>query len=276
MKIIPIGFDDLPRTPPSDDHVRFFNYLRQSKTYKLAWDFVKNGNKPAKADTPADFDLVVACAKNFGDVWGANFFKWWLKNGRVCFGVYEDAPAEPRLLLTSTAKFRNLPDALQKAAAQLYPDRQTPERANFYIELPQELSRSEAIRFVTKLYDIPRKPDRTKPVGPPPPKYKLMVNKINNSTLDFGPQFLELYQDKQNKIWEVVYKSGISPTLGKLAKKSMENGAIVDAHVREKMAITGHRFANKAILIAENAARGCFPCVDPLPHLPLYRPKKVA
>ncbi|WP_346308823.1 hypothetical protein [Limnohabitans sp.] len=274
MQISLVGPDDLPRTPPSDDHIRFFNYLRQSITYKLAWDFLQHGTKPAKATTPPDFDVVVACAKNFGDVWNTNFFKWWLTNGRVCFGVYEDEPMEPRLLLASAAKFRNLPTALHDATSKLYPNRQTPERANFYVELPQELSRSEAIRFVTKLYDAKRRPDNKKPQGPPPPKYKLLVNKINNSTLDLGPQFLELYKDSQHSIWEIVYRTGVSPTLCKLAKQSIDSGQKVDSHVREKMAITGHRFANNAVLIAENAARGRFPCVDRLPHQPLYRIKK--
>jgi hypothetical protein len=259
----------------SPNYERFFNYLRQSPTYRLAC-IALSGDKKAKAAGAAipDFLQVLNTAKEFGDVWSANFETWWLDTGLLKFGERGDKP-QPRVLLETGIEQAGVQHGLFAAFEKFYGKHGRVDHASFFVEIPKSLTRAEMIAFVIELHSTVADELRAGCHVKPAPRHAFLVNKINSSTLDAGHKFLELYQSTDLEMWRIAEKIGLSTKHKGAVDADAPNVRFDHNDVKIKLSIAAHKLKSKAILLAENAARGRFPCVDKFSfELPVYRVSK--
>lgn len=259
---------------PNPNYERFFNYLRQSLTYKWAWESLKSKDSISReARQIPDFAKVVKTAKDFGQVWDVDFETWWKARGLHQFGKRGDKP-EAKVILETGVEFGGLPIALSDAAKQIYGKTGRTDHANYYVELPQSLTRTEMVQFIDELQARIKLKKRSDIYLHDTPLYQFKVNKINASTLDAGHKLLDFYQNTNLEMWRIAAKLHLSHKHeGEVDPEAPKERFVAD-DIKIKLSITAHKLRKKAVLLAENAARGRFPCVDPLPYLPEYRPAK--
>lgn len=244
---------------PSNDYEHFFNYLRQSPSYKLALSDLKPKEAPVPADVwyPKDFNLVRDTAKAAGDIFNTNFEKWWRKQGIFMFGQRGIRPMS-RVILVVPRETKNPSAVLEAKARTLYHPEYRNDGELFYAEFPTGASRAEMIRVVDRIQEE----IKSLPKLYTEAKFNLQVNKINNRTLELGHQALDLFQNTDMELWRIGAQIGISDSLKDVLDPNAAK--IRNEHSDEKRSMTAMvaRLLKKAKHLSENAARGVFPSVD--------------
>ena len=100
-----------------------------------------------------------------------------------------------------------------------------------------------------------------------PPKYTFLKSRLRQSALAMGERVLSYYQSSQDfPLWWIGNFHAISPahtiTPADLAKMDADE----IAHRKRILSIATSRVVKYALLVAENAARGRFPCSAPFPE----------
>lgn len=252
---------------PNPDFKRFYEYLKISKSFHIAQE-VRSGSLSKQAATQLipDFANLEKVAGDFKGVLTSNSFEeWWQEDGIQLFGNRGLKPA-PRIILELPPTFMGVPHMLQKAAFEFYPRHLSHTvHANFYVEIPKSASRAELMRFVNSLHTKVKK-DGKRVTNPP--KYKLVTSKVNDQTLDLGLKFLKLYTTTDLSMWRIGSKIGISKTLSDQVDPYAKRQPHTSAPVTRTLDVMANKLKHKAIALAENAARGIFPCTTPLPFSP--------
>lgn len=209
-------------------HEYFFKYLQISPSYWLAHKKTILKEAVRKDELPDDFKKVLALYKLVGDVFTQTFDSWWKKTGQ---GLFADTNKQKKLWLSVD---------MTKSREQLIDD---------YVKLLDSLETN-----------------KTKPTAK---TIQLQVNKIRTISL-YQRHYLVTERAayinnkvKKEKLWSIGKSIGIGSKWTKHIRLDSKRTA-TNAPTRNYLSILVSKNIKDALTLAENAARGKFPSLDPL------------
>ena len=209
-------------------HEYIFYYLMISPSYWLAHRQVHLNESIPESELPDDFDSVLTMYKKFGDVYSRHFVEWWDQTGKDLFA---DKNTKDRILIS------------------IDPTKPKQELLDDFMELLAKLdSREKKI---------------------PSEKIQFQVNKIRLSSLHNRYQLVlakaEFFQNKIKKeqLWKLAKYIGINSTKTKEIRLNSKKTS-ANLETRTYLSILASKNLSDAICIAENAARGKFPSLEPI------------
>lgn len=245
--------------PQSNEYEYFFNYLRQSHSYKLALADLNPNEPPVAADIwyPQDFNTVRKTARAAGDIYNTSFEQWWESSGILMFGERGSKPM-PRIVHEAGREARGPWHGLEASVKSSYKPNWITDGMTFYVEIPEEATRTEMM----SVFDEIQARIKSMPPIYRSAKFKLLVNKINRRTLELGHIALDLYQTTDMELWRIGAKIGMSEKYKDVLDYTAPKVRNDDSDEKRSMTAMVTRLLKKARNLSENAARGVFPCVD--------------
>lgn len=209
-------------------HEYLFYYLQISPSYQLAHRIIGLGEHIDTKELPKDFSKVVETYNKVGDVFTRHFVEWWKEIGKDAF----EEKTNDRIWIG------------------IDPSKSKGELLNDFQE------------FLNKL--------ETKKTEPASNKVKFEVNKIRLTSLSKRhglvlerAMFNGKNGFKKEQLWKllksVAYPSSRSKEVRLNSKKTANN-----LEARTYLSILASKNIKQAFYIAENAARGRFPCQEPI------------
>ena len=209
-------------------HEYMFYYLMISPSYWLAHRQVHLNESIPESELPDDFDNVLTMYKKCGDVYSKHFIEWWDQTGKDLFA---DKNTKDRILIS------------------IDPTKPKQELLDDFMELLERLdSREKKI---------------------PSEKIQFQVNKIRLSSLHNRYQLVlakaEFFQNKIKKeqLWKLAKYIGINSTKTKEIRLNSKKTS-ANLETRTYLSILASKNLSDALCIAENAARGKFPSLEPI------------
>ena len=209
-------------------HEYMFYYLMISPSYWLAHRQVHLNESIPESELPDDFDNVLTMYKKFGDVYSRHFIEWWNQTGKDLFA---DKNTKDRILIS------------------IDPTKPKQELLDDFMELLEKLDSREK--------------------KTPSEKIQLQVNKIRLSSLHNRYQLVlakaEFFQNKIKKeqLWRLAKYIGIHSTKTKEIRLNSKKTS-ANLETRTYLSILASKNLSDALCIAENAARGKFPSLEPI------------
>lgn len=252
-------------------HLLWFQYLRFSPSYMLAKKARTKGlSAQEKKSIPADFTKVLATYDLLGDVHNTVYRLWWQRNGYTVFGVPYERPITQAIAIVNGAikpKKTDL-DLFDKFLSEAH------EHPNFGkslvlsipLDQPHKTSLSQVKAFLqanqTSKASIPKKIK---------PKLSLQGQRFNSNALIKGLGLLMFKAAfPQLEHWRLgaaaKLSDSYSPALDYMAPRTAKDS--IEAGDRILMGKITYRSLDKYQKIAENAARGQFPCSDAVDMAP--------
>jgi len=253
-------------TQPTAAYQLMFEFLRVSPSYELARKARTTGlSKEEKKILPEDFEQVLKTYDLIGDVNCVLFRLWWLKRGLGVFGNPYSKPDIHEIAVLPAGSDMEVKQILSSLQSD-FSDKRRDEglTASVLVSLPLDLKTTEVLRKVRKLLNAYKDKD----VGAPtPPKIKLMGKRFHANPMFKGLRLLWIRAAKPNwELWRLGAKAQLSDSYSKeldpaAPRKAKDTIEIDDRITMSKITFRAlHRFEH----IAENAARGRFPCSDPV------------
>jgi hypothetical protein len=209
-------------------HEYIFYYLMISPSYWLAHRQVHLNESIPESELPDDFDSVLTMYKKFGDVYSKHFIEWWNQTGKDLFA---EKNTKDRILIS------------------IDPTKPKQELLDDFMELLEKLDSREK--------------------KTPSEKIQLQVNKIRLSSLHNRYQLVlakaEFFQNKIKKeqLWRLAKYIGIHSTKTKEIRLNSKKTS-ANLETRTYLSILASKNLSDALCIAENAARGKFPSLEPI------------
>ena len=209
-------------------HEYLFYYLQISPSYQLAHRIIGLGEQVNEKEQPKDFSKVIDTYKKLGDVYTKHFVEWWKDIGKDAFEEKKN----------------------ERIWIGIDPSKSKDELLNDFQE------------FLNKL--------ETKKNEPISNKVKFEVNKIRLTSLSKRHSLVlerAMFNGKngfkKEQLWKLLkaaeYPSSRSKELRLNSKKTANNH-----EARTYLSILASKNIKQAFYIAENAARGRFPCQEPI------------
>lgn len=209
-------------------HEYMFYYLMISPSYWLAHRVIGLGEQLDTKELPKDFSKVIETYNKIGDVYTKHFVEWWKDIGKEAFE----------------------------------------EKANdrIWIGIDPSKSKDELLKnfeeFLNKLENRKKTPDSN--------KLRFEVNKIRLTSLSKRHSLVlerAMFNGKRGfkkeQLWKLLksveYPSSRSKEVRLNSKKTANN-----LETRTYLSILASKNIKQAFYIAENAARGRFPCQEPI------------
>ena len=242
----------------------FFEYLRLSPSYTLALKTETEEELASALNDPERASLVWQTKQDMGDVHATIFKIWWNQHGLAAFGVHSQRPSvTPLVHLTPTRDDQQIKKKTQQILSKYlegkYEKQGRPDSALFSIPLGQKTSIT--VRQLKRaLADIKTK---VTPVVPET-KYKLVQNKMRADRLKTGYHLVNHRTARyHDELWRIATRAKISKEYGGLDANSSKKSK-ADSHARRMLTIMASRLYHDTLVIAENAAIGKFPSLDPI------------
>jgi hypothetical protein len=238
----------------------FFMYLQISPSYRLAHLLTTGVSKDLSAYGPVgqDFSLVLKSYEAFGDVWQTDFWSWWVKRAQFQFGlrhtprVHKIATLQPGI----DVQQHDLDHAQACLDQYFSADRLAEGKpGSLVVALPLGLDRAAVLRQVSKLIE---EASITSGSTANSGQFKFLVNKVRRRTLDEARRvaWARAAAPKQ-PLYVIGNRVGIAA-----AYVTQEGKRLPQDNRRDLMVIVTSRHLRRALIFAENAARGKFPCSD--------------
>lgn len=257
-------------TEPTAAYQLMFEFLRLSPTYELARKARTKGlTKAEQAGVPSDFDAVLSIYDLVGDVNEVIFRQWWLSRGLKVFGNPYTKPKLRELAILQNGEETSLQLIARKVQHGLVEQRQAEGlSAALIVSIPLDLKRSEILRRIRELLD--KYKDQDLGVAEQP-KIKLMGKRFHANAMFKGVRLMWMKAAKPKwELWRLGAKSDLSSSYSKvlnpLAPRRPNDAVEMDDRII--MSKITFRALNRFELIAENAARGRFPCAEPVEMSP--------
>lgn len=256
-------------------HLFWFQYLRFSPSYLLARKARTIGlSSQEKKALPKDFDRVLATYDLLGDVHNTVFRYWWERNGHDVFGVpYEESNVQGVAVINSAIKPKKKDlEVFENHLNGLHAQPQAGKSLVLSIPLNQSIKKNlSQIKAFLQAYQLPQKelPKQIKP------KLTLQGQRFNSNALMKGFGLLMFKAAfPQMEHWRLGVAAKLSdsysPALDRKAKRQTKDA--IEAGDRILMGKITYRSLQKYQTIAENAARGKFPCSDSVDCAPFDWP----
>lgn len=242
----------------------WMEYLAVSPSYELARRY-RQGETIAPESLPADFDKVLAVYDDLGDVQRAVFVDWWREKGLKHFGFQSERPRIRRLgTLTET---KADPAPLHRALDRYVSGKWVEEarQPTMLVAIPLGLTKAKLTRQLASLLDKVDASQRQ--LKPAPPKYALYGKRQRVNTLVQYLRVLWMRSSMPDKeLWRVGVSARVSPTYSRELAEDATPAVGEATYDRMMLTVMTSRAYQRAVLIAENAARGKFPTYEPCPH----------
>ena len=209
-------------------HEYIFYYLMISPSYWLAHRQVHLNEAIPESELPQDFDRVLEVYKKFGDIYSTHFIEWWNQTGKDLFA---DKITKDRILIS------------------IDPTK------------PKQALLDDFMELLAKLDSREKKTPST--------KIQFEVNKIRVTSLHNRFQLVlakaEFFQNKIKKeqLWKLAKYIGINSTKTKEIRLNSKKTS-ANLETRTYLSILASKHLSDALCIAENAARGKFPSLEPI------------
>jgi hypothetical protein len=232
---------------------QLFDYLQVSPSYRLA-HLIATGHLARDAGAlPADFADVERNYAAFGSVYRCFFSEWWVKTAQFRFGASAKPTVHGLMKLThgeqvDESKAEQVGMLIDQYLAEHRPAEGLP--AAVLVAIPVSHDRRGMLRAVAELIERELGPEAAQEGVV---QAKLMHNKIRERTVPKAP------------LYRLGNHLGFAPHYWTDPKRP--RGDNQDTK-RRLMEIVTARQLRRAYLLAEHAARGRFPCLDPLPPDP--------
>lgn len=251
-------------TQPTAAYQLMFEFLRISPSYELARKERNVGlSKSERASLPNDFDQVLKTYDLIGDVNCVLFRTWWLKRGLKVFGNPYSKPDVHEIAVMSAGSDMDIKKVLSSLQTD-FSDKRRDEGlvASLLISLPLDLKTTEILRKVRKLLNAYKVRDVDTPT---PPKIKLMGKRFHANPTFKGLRLLWFKAAKPSwELWRLGAKAQLSDSYSKVLDSAAPRKArdAIEMDDRITMGKITFRAVHRFEHIAENAARGRFPCAD--------------
>lgn len=261
------------------DAIEKFNYLFRllllSPSYDLARRFAAGEkSKGFKKNLPEDFDDVLATYKRFGDVTNIHLFDWVHFKSMKSFSANARENVVMNLgSLHAASKELELHDINQRLNAFFKDLSSREDSPNYSVLLVNDEAgmprlvkefKSQFIWYQSKLLQLERKKY--------PPKLNeltLYKDRLHLSKLKAGVQLLEAKVKNPSLVnWQLGYQLQFSKTLTQRIENA--KGVYADDEIQLTKVELGkvtYRALRKFERMAEHAARGRFPCDNPIEYL---------
>ena len=249
---------------PTIGYELMFEYLRLSPSYELARKQVTVGlSEEEQASLPSDFNQVLATYDLLGDVQHILFRQWWIKRGIKVFGnpysrpkVHELAELPSDVDIGLVALKDNLSNYLNETR------RDEGLAASLLLSIPLGRRKGEVLKQVSDLLD---KYEPHSSETAQQPHLKLMGQRLRAKVLFNGLRLLWFKAAKPEwSHWRLGAKARLSETYSKELDASTERKDYTEDSKVDRILLgkITYRALRKYNRIAENAARGKFPCED--------------
>jgi len=240
----------------------FFEYLRISPSYALAVECGSQAKLTKALGDKAWAERVFQTRSDVGNVYETLYREWWLANGLKLFGIQTARPRTAAIAHLSHAHTDNeLLDASQARLANYInePFNQQGRPDSLLVSIPLGQKRTTIMRQLRKLLDDAN----TAPVFQPEALYVLENNKMRYRRLLAGLRLVYMRAARPDEeLWRVAARAKISPTHNTLDPLGKKKDA-KSAESRRMLTIMASRLLHDALIVAENAAQGIFPSMQP-------------
>ena len=245
-----------------------FDFLQISPSYRLAHLIATGKIERGRRPLPADFEEVERTYYAFGSVYRTYFGEWWFKVAQFRFGVsavpmphtflrlkhLEEAPADPQeAIRTALLRYTEIERPSEGMPAALL------------VAIPVSRDRQRVLNEIKALIEREFGPENQDTAGL---TAKLINNKMRENTLILAMRVLLARASiPKAKLYQVGNHMKVAPHYWTDEQIRRRDDEAVEKK-RRMMEIVTARHLQRAYVIAENAARGRFPCLDPLPNDP--------
>lgn len=240
----------------------FFEYLRISPSYALAMQCDSEKQLGDLLGDKAWAERVWKTRCDVGNVYDTLYREWWLANGLKLFGIQTARPRTATVARLSHVQADN--ELLDTSLAQLVdylrePFNQQGRPDTLLVSIPLGQKRTTIMRQLRKLLDDAN----TAPVFQPEALYVLENNKMRYRRLLAGLRLVYMRSSKpDDELWRVATRARISHTHSKLDPAGAKKDA-KGAESRRMLTIMSSRLLHDSLIVAENAAQGIFPSLQP-------------
>ena len=260
---------------PTVGYELMFAFLRVSPSYELARKEREEGlTEEEKRGLPADFEEVRKTYALLGDVQRMLFRAWWLKRGLKAFGNPHTKPRVHEIAALENSTDTSVEHLRQPLEDYLGETRRDEGLgAALLVSIPLGRRKGEILTQISRLLD---RYSQVEAAAASPPTLRLMGKRLRAKSLFTGLRLLWFRAAKPKwELWRLgaqarlseTYSKVLDPTAGRRVKDVMEQTD------RDMMTKITYRALNKFEAIAENAARGKFPCDEPVEKSPFDYPR---
>lgn len=240
-------------------------FLRLSPSYNFANRVAKGlATRKDFFDQCAEAEIVWETRQNFGDLWDTSLSDWRRKNTLRLFGQSLSDLKLKVLHVMQSGEYAHKQD--MDHALETYFDRTRPEMGNplsVVISVPLDADRSVLVQTFSEMitYYKARREDSNEAAAEEP-LYSLSGVKARYAVMQ---QTLNVAKSRANApnvtLWEIGMNTDVNATyaMEMRTKNYSKKEAVVPKNI---LAATTGRFLRQAVCLAENAARGKFPCYD--------------
>ena len=217
------------------------DYLKASPSYEAVMRKLAKQKSPHPL--PKDFKAVAQVVSDFGAIYKMNEMDWWEKIGKRIYGISAPLPS---------VKVNGVLDKQNKELKNEW------RGVNSVVaELPLNLTLPQALTQLRKqLADYQFSAALPKQTAP---LYQLSNSKLRIDTLQNGLTALRLYK-KGLPLWKIGNRLRLIPAQSFIESEADEILEDELGDRKELLSIAASRLIRCASLVAENAARGRFPC----------------
>ena len=245
-------------------YLLWMEYLALSPSYELARRYRTNTfTTQDERRKPADFNQVLAVYDDLGDVQSIEFLEWWRDRGMPVFGYKGEKPRLRRIGVLQPERDKLARQGLRKFIETSWEQQGRPNSA--LVSIPLGLTRSQIMRQLRKQMDA--LPAELKEPAPGNAKYPLMGKRQRKDSLFRYIYVVWMrYEFPKEPLWRVGARAYVSNSENARLDPGAEiqRGEKVDE--RNVLAALTSRAYSRGIALAENAARGRFPCHTPCEH----------
>lgn len=219
------------------------DFLKLSPSFRAVRNHLLGGTAHR---LPSDFAVVEQVFNDFGDLYTEREALWWSKRGMHLYGI--------------TAPLPNVREVGELNSGNKRLHSQWQHYDSVVMEIPLALTLPQAMKQLRKLLN-----EKSFAAALPQsvtPKYQLMPSKLRIETLTAGVDALKYYE-RGLPLWQIGNRLRLIPAQSFNEQKVNEGNAYQYSQQKELLSIAARRLIRTAVLVAENAARGRFPCDKP-------------
>lgn len=245
-------------------YLLWMEYLAVSPSYELARRYRQGGlNHEERETLPKDFETVLAVYDNLGDVQRVLFLDWWRDHGLPVFGYEGDKPSVSRVDTLRSTRHRRASERLEDFITGTWTAQGQPN--SMLVSIPIGLSKIQITRQLNRL--MAKYPDEQKVLPEPIAKYPLVGSRQRKDTL-FRYLFVVWVRCAMPRqaLWRIGARSRVSDTYSRELNPKARLKRGEQNYDRNTLAVLTSRAWNRGLALAENAARGKFPCYEMPQH----------
>ena len=247
----------------------WFQFLRRSPSFELARR-VRQGETGLVL--PADFDAVLACYDNFGDVQSFSFRHWWRDVGVRHFGWEGEKPKLTRLGVIAyddaDDRLLRLRSSVRDYLTEEWLDEAQP--TTIIAAIPVGVPKAQIMRQLSGMIDTITSEERSldRKLAKPTTAYALArTGKLHRPSVWKYLRCLMIKADyPAEPLWRIGLRAKLSATYSGMLDPNSPPPKHKEVDYKTSLKILTSRALLRGHMIAENAARGTFPSYAKCEH----------